>query len=171
MNNFISTFEELSKLYEEAPKVEKNVKKSDEEAVEESCAKEELVEAAEDEEIEIVDDEAAIEEIPEEDPIEEPIEEDEPRQVIIKCAKCGALVIKDEADIVPGEESELVNLEDACEFCEEAEGHEIVGVVAPYEVAEDVAEEAPIEEVAEEEFVEEGLLDIPTPAKTVASII
>lgn len=174
MNNFISTFEELNKLYEEAeaPKVEKKVKKP-EEVVEESCVKEELTEAAEDEEIEIVDDEANIEEIPDDGLVEEePVEEDEPRQVIIECSKCGALVIKDEADIVSDEESDLVNIEDPCEYCEEEEGYKIVGVVTPYEAAEEiVAEETPIEEVGEEEFVEEGLLDIKTPATIAADII
>ena len=141
MNNFISTFDELSKLYEEAP-VEKKEDKKPEDAVEEACTKEALNEAAEDEEIEIVDDEMPEEEAPVEDEVaDEPVEEEEPRQVILECSKCGALVIKPEADIVVDEESDLVNVEDTCEFCEESEGYTILGVVAPYATEDDVVTE------------------------------
>ena len=146
--NFISTFEELNKLYEEAiPENEK------EEVVEESCVKEELTEAAEDEEIEIVDDEEVVVEAPaDEAPA---IEDEEPKRLIIECDKCGALVIKDEADIVAVEDSDLVNVEDECAFCEETAGYKIVGVVAPYETVEDEvenAEEAPVEELPAEDI-------------------
>lgn len=113
--NFISTFEELNKLYEEKAQ-----------EVEEACTKEELTEAVEDEEIEIVADEEVAEEVPTEET------EEEDRQVICECDKCGALVIRDEADVVVDEESDLVNVEDACEFCEETAGYRIIGVVAPY---------------------------------------
>jgi hypothetical protein len=115
MNNFASIFEELSKLYDEDP-------------VEEACTNEALEEEAEDDVIEIEDDAEASEAA--EDIVDE---DDEPRQVIIECDGCGALVIKDEADIVADEESGLVNVEDACAFCEEAAGYKIVGVVAPYD--------------------------------------
>lgn len=138
--NFISTFDELNKLYEEADT--KKVEEAD---------KEELTEAAEDEEIEIVDDETAVEEVP----AEEPAIEEEPRQVICECDKCGALVIKDEADIVVDEESDLVNVEDECQFCEEAKGFKIIGVVAPYEVA---VEEEPAEEIVDESLNNSELL-------------
>lgn len=87
---------------------------------------ESLTEAAEDEEIEFAEEPVA--------PIDEPTEE--ARQLILECAKCGALVIKDEADVVVDEESDLVNVEDECEYCEEKAGYKIIGVVAPYEVAE-----------------------------------
>jgi hypothetical protein len=131
MYNFISTFDELNKLYEEVK-------------VEEAC-KEELTEAAE-------------EEIPEEEaPVEEPIA-DEPRQLICECDKCGALVIKDEADIVIDEESDLVNVEDECQFCEEAKGFKIVGVVAPYEAVEEApVDEAPEAPIEDEEIFEESV--------------
>ena len=139
MNNFNSIFDELSKLYEE--KDQKEIKK--EKQITEACAKKDLAEAAEDEEIEIVDDEA-VEEVPADDePLEDEFVEDEPRRVIVECSKCGALVIKDEADVVVDEESDLVNVEDECEYCEEANGYSIVGVVAPYEPEDaDVFEEA-----------------------------
>jgi len=124
--NFISTFDELNKLYEEV---------QEEEKVEEAC-KEKLTEA----------DEA---------PIEEPVVEEEPRQVICECDKCGALIIKDEADIVVDEETDLVNVEDECQFCEEAKGYKIIGVMVPYEAVEeetfDESDEAP-EEPIEEAF-------------------
>lgn len=90
--------------------------------------KEELVEeAAEDDVIEIEDDEV---------PADEAVS-DEPKQIILECSKCGALVIKPEADIIVDEESDLVNVEDNCEFCEEANGFKIIGVVTPYEKAEE----------------------------------
>ena len=141
--NFISTFEELNKLYEEAaPEVEKEEAEK-EEVVKEGCDKK-LTEAAEDE---VVEDEISVEEVP----AEEPVAEEEPRRVILECDKCGALVIKDEADVAVDEESDLVNVEDECEFCEEVGGYKIVGVVAPYEIVSEV------KEVVEDEIVEESL--------------
>ena len=115
---------------------------------------ESLNEAADEEEIEIVDDEMTTEDIPVE---EEPVEE--ARQLIIECSKCGGLVIKDEADVVVDEESDFVNVDDECEYCEEKAGYKIVGVVAPYEAAEievtdEVEAHEEAEEVAEEEVVD-----------------
>ena len=194
MRNFISTFDELSKLYENDTKVEKANKKSNGanlaegndpywrdkpyydqsqkdrgvikpyqkpagysgsqaewerncrdsaednrklrrnpwEGLDDPTDGSNLTEAADDEDIEIVD-----EEVPEEDAsvkdgaVDEQTEE-EPRKLILECDSCGALVIKDESDIVTGGESETVNVEDECEFCEEAAGYSIIGVVAPY---------------------------------------
>ena len=149
--NFISTFDELNKLYEEAiPEVK-------EEPVEEACAKEALTEAADDEEeIEIVDDEVPAEEAP----VDEPVVEDEPRQLILECDKCGALVIKSEADVIADEESGLVNVEDKCQFCEETEGYKIVGVMLPYEVSED--EESAMEpEIVDAPIDEAPIDDVP----------
>ena len=141
--NFISTFEELDKLYEEAaPEV--NKEESEEEVIEEGCDKK-LTEAADDEEIEIVEDEI---------PTEEPVVEDAPKQVICECDKCGALVIKDEADIIVDEETDLVNVKDECQFCEEAKGFKIVGVVAPYESVDATEVEA---DVVDE--LDEGIFD------------
>ena len=140
MNNFRSVFDELSKLYEEIQN-EDEKELEPEEAVEESCVKEELVEAAEDDVIEIEDDE--VDEVaPEEEPAVE-----EPRQLVIECAKCGALVIKDEADITSDEESGLVNMDDACAYCEESEGYKIIGSVLPYEADAELEEEAELQEI------------------------
>jgi hypothetical protein len=112
---------------------------------------ESLTEAAEDEEIEFAEEPVA--------PIEEPAEEVEPRQLILECSKCGAIVIKDEADVVVDEESDLVNVEDECEYCEEKEGYKIIGVVAPYEAAEEVANEEPVDEEPVEESLAENYED------------
>lgn len=84
-----------------------------------------------------------------EDTDEEHIE-DEVKRVVIECSKCGALVVKDEADIKVDEASGLVNVDDTCQFCEETEGYVIVGYLVPYEGAE-VAEEAVEDEVVEDE--------------------
>ena len=146
--NFISTFEELNKLYEEViPEEEATVEDA---PIEEACVKEELTEAAEDEEIEIVDDEAPIDEVP----VEEPVEEAEPKQIVLECTKCGALVVKDEADVVTDEESGLVNVEDKCAFCEETEGYKIIGTMIPYEDVE--VEETEVSEVEDTESADEG---------------
>lgn len=95
---------------------------------------------------------------------EEDSEVEEPRQVICECDKCGALVIKSEADIAIDEGSDLVNIEDECQFCDEANGYRIVGVVAPYEAP---AVEAPEEPVGEEEL--EELLDFSVPVNVTAN--
>lgn len=138
--NFISTFEELNKLYEEAAR---------EDEVTEACSKK-ITEDAEEE----IADEVAIDEEPvvEEEP---EVEEVEPKKIIIGCAKCGALAIKDEADMIVDEESDLVNVEDKCAFCEETAGFEIIGTLLPYEVAEDEEIEIVDDEVSEDEVVDE----------------
>lgn len=139
--NFISTFEELNKLYEEVVPEE-----TQEKVVEEACAKDELTEATE----------AEIDTVDEEDPIEdaavgEPVEEEAPKQVVIECSKCGALVIKDEADIVADEESGFVNVEDKCAFCDEAEGYKIIGSLVPYESIDN----SEVDETVEESLTED----------------
>lgn len=106
-----------------------------------------LESAEEDEEIVIVDDE----ELVDEQPVEEVAAE---VQVVLECSKCGALVLKAEADVQVDEGTDLANVEEACQYCEEAEGYKVIGSLAPYEVVE--AEEEAIEEPAEEvEIVEE----------------
>lgn len=213
--NFISTFDELSKLYEEAtPKVvNKKVddlfavmngdrqvfagtkeecenwlkdKKSPattmpgrfkivqgaEVPVKEACTKEELAKAAEDE---IPVDDITVEEPIEDEEIE--IVGDEPKQVVVECDKCGALVVIYEDDIKLDEESDLVNVDTECKFCEEKAGYRIIGTMVPYEAveseAEEVIDEEPVEEPVEDELIEEGLGDVyrkvfDKPASTVA---
>jgi hypothetical protein len=146
--NFIETLEELNRLYEEAdanPKTEGSEETAD--AVEESCAKESLKEAAEDE-------------IPVEEPAEEVAADEEPKQVILECSKCGALVIKDEADLKVDEETDLANIDEKCAFCEETEGYKIIGIVAPYEAT--AVEEAEIE-IEDDEVIEEGIFNKKAP--------
>lgn len=134
------------------------------EVVEEACI-EDLKEAA-DEDVEIVDEESA-EEASEDSAgeiefTEEPVEV-LPRQLILECSKCGAIIIKDEADVVIDEESDLANIKDTCEYCEEAEGYKIIGVVAPYEVEVVNDVEEPTEETGESEieFAEEPVEILP----------
>ena len=137
-------------------------KKNSKQEIDESCDKS-LEEAADDDIIEIEDDETAEEEVTAE---EEP-NVDEPKQVVLECSKCGALVIKDEASLIIDESSDLVNVEDTCEYCEEAEGYKIVGTVIPYEIAsakdEPVVEESVEAEVAKEEEELEEVLDFDVP--------
>lgn len=175
MNNFASIFEELSKLYEEGAQEVEQV----EEKVEETRT-EELTEAVEDE---AAEDETPVEDATVEEPVaeesvaEEPVVEDEePRRLICECDKCGALVIKDEADVTIDEETDLANVEDECQFCEEANGYKIVGVVAPYDVVEVVEDEPVVEEPETEEAVEaedneelEELLDLSVPVSITAN--
>ena len=116
---------------------------------------EDLTEATDDVEIDIVDDEetAVI-------PAEEPVV-DEPKQVILECDKCGALILKDEADIIVDDESDLVNIEDECKFCEETKGYKIIGTLLPYEDVENEEDaEAVVEDPASEEGELEEILDI-----------
>ena len=88
--------------------------------------------------------------------------DDEPKQVIIECDKCGALVVVDETDIKVDEETDLVNVDTECKFCEEKAGYKIIGAMVPYEAAEEAVEEEVAdveEEPIDEEPIEEGLFD------------
>lgn len=124
--NFQTILEELDRIYEELP-AEEITKKTDE--VTEPYA-EALTEGSEDEVL--VDDEPIVDdEATEEAPAEE-VAEEAPKQVVLECSKCGGLVIKDEADVKVDEETDLANIEDACQYCEEAAGYTISGVLAPY---------------------------------------
>jgi hypothetical protein len=126
-------------------------------------ADQELAEDTNDDEIEVVDDEAVVDGISAEEPT---IVEDEPRHIICECDKCGALVIKDEADIVVDEDTDLVNVEDECQFCEEAKGFKIIGVVAPYEVAnEKGAVEAEDDGIADDSTEEDTPVEEETPTE------
>ena len=177
MNNFNSVFEELSKLYEEPVKevAAKDANKDDAKAeteteVVEACKKQELIEAADEEE---VVDEVPVEDAAADAPVDEEeieIVDDEPRQLVVECSKCGALVVMAEDKVVVDEETDLVNVEDECQFCEETAGYKIVGTMIPYEVVEaeedipeeSVDEEIPADEAAEEEeeLIDEDLADV-----------
>jgi rubrerythrin len=145
--NFQTILEELDKLYEED--LEKNLDKkvAAEEKVEDDKVeeKEALTEAAEDEEIlvdeePIVDDETAAEETVEE------AEELEEAQLVLECENCGAITLKAEADVKVDEETDLANIEEKCQYCEEAKGYKIVGTVMPYEGTEEDPAEDPVED-------------------------
>lgn len=118
--NFTNVFEELSRLYE----------------------------ADEPEATEVPEEDIPVDEPVVEEPVEETSTEEAPKQVVLECSKCGALVIKDEADVVIDEETDLANVKDECAFCEEAAGYTIVGAVVPFEDT-DADADADEEDVAE----------------------
>lgn len=145
--NFQTILEELDKLYEELPAediAEKEIPEAAEASeVTEECSKTLTEDADEDiviDEEPIVDDEVAAEEA----------------QLVLECAKCGALVIKPDADIQVDDETGLVNLTDACQYCEETAGYKILGNFIATEAPE---EAAGAEEEAVEESLEEGIFD------------
>lgn len=104
-------------------------------------------------------DETPVEEVADDVIADEPADE-EPKQVVLECSKCGALVIKDEIDVAVDAETDLANADEACQYCEETEGYKIVGAVVPYAVenAEEPAEpaEEPVEAQLEESALTEG---------------
>jgi hypothetical protein len=140
--SFINVFEELNKLYE-SEELETEVDEVTEEFTTEDKTEEKpLIEVIE-------DDDAQAEEAEEIDEVDESTYE-EARQVVLECANCGAVVLKTEADVAVDEDSDLANVGEACQYCEETEGYKILGVVAPYET--DVAN------IVEDEL-EEGIFD------------
>jgi hypothetical protein len=162
--NFQSILEELDRLYEELPaketeqekESESNVEAVEQEDVEvttEACAK--SLTEADDEEV-VIDDEPIVDDEAEAgaEADEQPVEE--AASLILECSKCGALVIKAESDVTVDDETDLANITDECQFCEEAAGYTIVGAVAPYESTA----EADAEEASDEgEIIEEGIFD------------
>lgn len=85
----------------------------------------------------------------------------ESRQLVLECTNCGAVIIRAESDVKVDEESDLANMEEACQYCEETSGYKIVGIVAPYEVEEATEEEDIV--ITDDEPVEESLLDVNLP--------
>lgn len=121
MNNFVSVFEELSKLYE-ADELEQDT----------------AAEAAEGAEV------------------SNTTADDEPKQLVLECAKCGTLVVKAEEDVVVDEATDLANVEEACTSCEEVAGFKVLGELLPYTTDKTIeVEEA--EEAAEPEEFEESV--------------
>jgi hypothetical protein len=115
--NFIETIAALDKLYE---------------SIDPALEKEEVLEEA-------VEDEVVDEEIPADEEIEV---EDEAAdtQLVLECSKCGALVIKPEAEVVTSDETDLVNAEETCQYCEEAEGYKVIGTFIPSEETAEITE-------------------------------
>ena len=131
--NFQTILEELDKLYESDKQKVEAEELVEELPAEETPVEESLTEAAAADEEVAVDEEA--EEEPafvEEDPAEEAAPEEEPvaQRLILECSNCGALMIKDEADVVVDAESDLANVEEACHYCEETAGYVFVPVSA-----------------------------------------
>lgn len=131
--NFQTILEELDRIYEELP-AEETIKKEADEVAEVSEACDKALTEDSDEEV-LIDDEPIVE-----DEAEEEVAEEEPKQLVLECSKCGALAIRAEADVKVEEETDLANVEDACQYCEETAGYTIAGVLTPYEAEETVAE-------------------------------
>lgn len=123
--NFNNVFDELNKLYE---------------SVEAKPAKDAKLTEAEEADIEVVDDEEVVTDAAE-------------AQLVLECAKCGGLIIKAAADLDLTDTTKPVNMDEACQYCEAAEGYTIVGSLLPY--GEAPAEEEADEEDAEDELAEE----------------
>lgn len=180
--NFISTFNELDKLYES---VENDKTKSlysctecgfeaelfDDE-FDGSCPNchdhhgafnkcEESLEEAKSEE-EVIEDEIPVDDESQEQNTAEEAEQEETdeevnKPIVLECSKCGALVIKDESEVNVDEESGLANVGEECSYCEESEGFKAIGTFEPY-VVETAEEEAPVED-AEPEVVEDEIIE------------
>ena len=143
--NLSNVFEELSRLYE-----------SDEEVID-------------DEETEFLTDENVDEIATEEGPVIEDELESEDEEVasnlecqqVLECQKCGALKIKDCLAISEPDEAGLVNLDDACTFCEEEAGYKVIGsFVATDEDFKKESEETEETEEAELEDEDEAIGEI-----------
>lgn len=150
--NFQNVFEELNKLYEELPADKAN--KAADEPVEESCKKA-LAEEADEEDV------VAEEETTPDDEIETSEEESEVRQLALKCKNCGAIIIKDESEVEIDDDG-VANADVKCDFCEEIRGSDIVGVVTPYEAADEeieIVDDADEESFEDEVTVEESLVE------------
>lgn len=156
MSYFMSVFEDLNAIYEEAEVKEsltEEVKKVDDLA-EEDIKVEECEDVSEEPVSEKLTEEADEDSL--EDEFEEtPAEEDESPEVseeteealqsVLECEKCGALVVKSKDEVAFDDESELVNIEDECAFCGAAEGYRVIGSLLP------VGEEEKADEAATDE--------------------
>lgn len=116
--NFQNFLEELDQLYEA------DTTKAAEDKEKETTLVEDVDD--EEEEFEIVDDAA---ERAEEDEV---ADEEVAKRLVLECANCGGIVIKEAADVVVDEKTDLANMSDACQYCEETAGYTIVGEVVPY---------------------------------------
>ncbi len=143
MSYFMSVFEDLNAIYDEGLESETKEELTEEVMSEPVVAETEATEVAEAAEEPLTEDSEEVVDNNDE-------ETEEPKQLILECDKCGALVIKIESDAVFDEETDLVNVEETCQYCEETAGYKIIGVVAPFEVSEK-SEDAPEEEIAAEE--------------------
>lgn len=77
---------------------------------------------------------------------------DEPSQLVLECSKCGGISIKAEAEVEFDDETGLANVGEKCQYCEEAEGYKVIGILMPY------AQEEPVDNAADDEIIEESML-------------
>ena len=93
--------------------------------------------------------------------------EPEVAQFVLECANCGALVIKAETEVSGEDEQGLVNLEEACQYCEETAGYKVLGMLvqndedeAEIEIEDDVDGSVDdVEEPEEDDVVDETASD------------
>ena len=122
--NLESIFEELDRIYEE----------NSEQLNEGKLDQVEGEEADEEIDIEIENDEEAT-----------PVEDSpEVTQTVIECAKCGGVTVVAKADVAYDEDTDLVNVGKACQYCEAEDGFKVLDDLIPVAVEE--TEEEPVEE-------------------------
>ena len=163
--NFQTILEELDRLYEEAA-VEVAEEEAVEEAVEETQeedaltediktddadtsaeATEEITEAAEEEAAEDTD------ELGVEEPAVDAV------KLVLECANCGAVTIRAETDVNVDEETDLANVDEACQYCEETAGYKVLGELTPYDAIEIVDDEVDEDDADSDEELDEGIFD------------
>ena len=147
MSNFMSVFEDLDRIYEEdlQQEVKTELTEEVEEVIETEEETEESVEEVEDTAVDV--------------PVEEEIDN---LQSVLECAKCGAITLKVKDGVIYDEASDLVNKEEACQYCEATEGFKVLGDLVPIEeeAVEEISEEAPTEETEEATNVDNEELEI-----------
>lgn len=121
--NLYSLLEELDRIYEEEAQ-------SDIEELEE----EEVIEIEDDEEDDAEEDKIAADDFEDEFVAEEQAEEESPVEdtaeitdYVLECTNCGAVCIKAGKDIKTEENVDLVNVGEACDFCEATAGYVLRG--------------------------------------------
>ena len=153
LNNFMSAFEGLSSIYEEESKqaeLRRRSRSRRPRIITESKLREK---AEETKDLVEVEEPVETEENPIA-PIEDTAAESIPSQVVLECANCGALSIKSLDDINSSDDSDLVNIEEECSFCEAAEGYKVIGDFIPK--AEQTAEASEEVEEENEEIIEDS---------------
>ena len=140
--NLHSIFEELDQLYEpeelatECDTADKKPGKS---------SKNKLAEAVNDDEEIIITDDDGEEIIIEDDEPDQSVEDDSTDEIqfVLECTNCGGIVIKSEAEVDTPDANAIVNVDDSCQYCEEAGEYKIIGTLVPYQ--DSVPEEADAE--------------------------
>lgn len=157
--NLYSLLEELDRIYEE--EAQSDIIELEDEVIE--------IEDEEDDEDESSEDEFVEEESAKDDhPVEEPVEITD---YVLECANCGAVCIKTNKDIKTEENVDLVNVGEACDFCEATTGYILRGglVDAPA-FHQETTDELAVEESEESEELEDSMSECLTEGKIADSL-